>query len=85
MEKWTKFFDMSSGGEEKEDFAYLFVNLPINKAVKWFEKKFGHNPNNVTCPCCGKDYSIDEIESNPEDYIKKYEIKSYYKIKIVKI
>ena len=59
----TKFFNMSSGGSEKEEWTLISVNLPQEEAVEWFEKTFDHDPYNVTCGCCGPDYSIGEYES----------------------
>jgi len=59
---FTKFFDMSSGGREKEEYTTITVNLPEEEAVKWFEEKFGHHPYNVTCNCCGEDYSVSEAK-----------------------
>ena len=63
---FTRFFDMSSGGTEKEDFCTLYVELPEDEAVEWFEEKYGHSPYNVTCECCGQDYSFHEVGDNPD-------------------
>ena len=60
---WTRFMDMHSGGDSKEDFGYLYVELPEEKAISYFENKFGHDPFNVTCECCGCDYSVSEYET----------------------
>lgn len=62
---FTRFFDMSSGGSEKEDFCTLYVELHENDAIEWFENKYGHSPYNVTCTCCGSDYSVCEVGENP--------------------
>jgi len=53
---------MASGGYDKESFDTLYVELPENEAIEWFINKYGHNPNNVTCPCCGPDYSVYEVD-----------------------
>ena len=63
---FTCFFDLSSGGSEKEDFCTLYVELPEDDAVEWFENKYGHSPFNVTCTCCGSDYSVYEVGDNPD-------------------
>lgn len=60
---WTKFFDMSSGGGTKvfidgKGKDYIFIELPEADAISYFEQRFGRDPNNVTCNCCGEDYSI---------------------------
>jgi len=61
MEKpYTIFYDMSSGGTEKEPFSILAVRMPISQAVWWFEQTYGHNPFYITCECCGEDYSVYE-------------------------
>lgn len=62
----TRFFDMSGGGTEKEDWAIITVNLPEEEAIKWFEDKFDHHPYEVTCDCCGQDYWISEYETLEE-------------------
>jgi hypothetical protein len=59
---WTLFWDMHSGGGSKEDYDLIFVELPEEDAVTWFYNRFGHNPNRVSCTCCGNDYSISEEE-----------------------
>lgn len=60
---WTRFMDMSSGGSRKEDFAYCFIEAPENEAKIIFYNMFGHNPERVTCTCCGEDYSISEYST----------------------
>lgn len=63
MSKWTRFMDMHSGGGAKEKFDKILIEAPENEAVVIFYNRFGHNPNRVTCTCCGSDYSIDESDS----------------------
>ncbi|KTS02520.1 hypothetical protein SB2_25570 [Methylobacterium radiotolerans] len=60
---WTRFMDMHSGGSQKEAFAYLYIEAPEAEAKIIFYNRFGHNPDRVTCTCCGSDYSIDEEKS----------------------
>ena len=57
---YTIFYDMSSGGSEKESFSKLAVRLPENEAREWFEKTYNRDPDNVTCSCCGEDYAVYE-------------------------
>lgn len=59
----TSFFDMSSGGSEKEDWTLITVNLQESEAVEWFENEFNHSPHEVTCDCCGDDYFVNQWES----------------------
>mgnify|MGYP003526339195 CR=1 FL=1 len=57
---YTIFYDMSSGGSEKESFSKLAVKLPEKEAREWFEKTYNRDPDNVTCECCGEDYAVYE-------------------------
>lgn len=67
MSNWTKFMDMHSGGSTKENgYNYIYINKPEDAACEFFEKKFGHDPFEVTCDCCGADYSVTEYETLAE-------------------
>lgn len=57
---WTRFMDMHSGGGSKERWEYIFIEAPEKEAKIIFYNRFGHNPDRVTCTCCGEDYSISE-------------------------
>jgi len=59
---WTRFMDMHFGGRQKEKWHYIYIEAPQEEAELIFYNRFGHNPNKVTCPCCGEDYSISEEE-----------------------
>lgn len=63
---WTRFMDMHSGGGSKEEWEYIYIEAPEEEAKVIFYNKFGHNPDRVTCTCCGGDYSIDESETLEE-------------------
>lgn len=60
---WTRFMDMSSGGGRKERHSYIYIEAPEDESKVIFYKRFGHNPERVSCTCCGDDYIIDESES----------------------
>jgi len=60
---WTRFMDMHSGGELKERHQYIYIEAPEEEAKVIFYNRFGHNPERVTCTCCGEDYSISESET----------------------
>lgn len=60
---WTEFMDMHSGGGQKLDWAYIFVEAPEDEARRVFAARFGRNPDNVTCDCCGSDYSVSEHDT----------------------
>ncbi len=55
---WTHFWDMSSGGSQKEKWQHIYIEAPENEAKIVFYNRFDHNPERVTCTCCGTDYSI---------------------------
>lgn len=57
---WTHFWDMHSGGGQKEKWAHIYIEAPEEEAKIIFYNRFGHNPDRVTCTCCGNDYSISE-------------------------
>ena len=58
--KWTHFWDMHSGGDQKLKWSHIFIEAPQKEAEIIFQNRFGRNPNRVTCTCCGTDYSIEE-------------------------
>lgn len=60
---WTHFWDMSSGGTQKEKWHHIYIEAPRDEAEVIFFNRFGHNPERVTCTCCGGDYSISEKDS----------------------
>lgn len=62
---FTRFMDMHSGGSCKIDIdgvdkQYIYIEAPEDVAVAIFEERFGRDPHNVTCDCCGNDYSVGE-------------------------
>lgn len=58
---WTLFWDMHSGGGLKEaPYSKIYIEAPEDEARVIFYNRFGHNPERVSCTCCGDDYSIDE-------------------------
>lgn len=59
-DRYTQFYDMSSGGSQKEDWSRIYINASEEEAKVIFYNRFGHSPDRVTCNCCGEDYSITE-------------------------
>ena len=60
---WTHFWDMHSGGGLKEPpYDHIFIEAPEEEAKRVFYNVFGHNPERVSCTCCGEDYSVYEYE-----------------------
>ena len=72
--EWAVFWDMSSGGGEKLDWELIFIQAPEKQAVSYFEDKFDRNPYNITCSCCGEDYSV---SSGPIAEVAKYHFKGW--------
>lgn len=60
---WTQFWDMHSGGGTKLDWEMIYIEAPEDEAEVIFYNKFGRNPNNISCTCCGEDYSVTEDSS----------------------
>lgn len=60
---WTEFNDMHSGGDQKEKFSHCFIEVNEEQAKSVFFARFGHNPERVSCTCCGSDYSITTHET----------------------
>jgi hypothetical protein len=59
--------DMHSGGRTKEPpYQHIYIEAPQAEAEVIFYNRFKHNPNRVTCTCCGADYSIGDGESLEE-------------------
>jgi len=58
---WTLFWDMHSGGGTKEEpYEKIYIEAPEQEARVIFYNRFGHNPDRITCTCCGEDYSVSE-------------------------
>lgn len=59
---WTLFWDMHSGGGNKLPWEKIYIQeIPgiEDSAILKFEQLFNRDPYNVTCRCCGSDYSVD--------------------------
>ena len=62
---WVEFWDMYSGGHLKlEPYEQIYIEASsIEEAIEIFYNKFGIDPYNITCSCCGIDYEINSHES----------------------
>ena len=58
---------MSSGGSEKTDWTTIYIELPEDEAIEYFENRFGIDPHNVTCSCCGSDFSVYKVDGEPTE------------------
>ncbi len=50
--------DTASGGFDKTPHPQIFIELPEEQAIEYFERRFGQSPYNITCECCGEDYAV---------------------------
>ena len=60
---WTKFSDMFSGGKQKTDYDYIYIEAKQSAAVNAFTHIFGEHPYSVSCSCCGQDFSVGEYST----------------------
>ena len=61
---FTLFWDMHSGGIVKEPpYEQIFIEGSRTEATEIFVSRFGHDPADVACPCCGENYAISEYET----------------------
>ena len=55
---WVQYWDMHSGGRQKLDWAKIYIEARTeSEANSIFMNIFNRDPDNVTCDCCGEDYS----------------------------
>lgn len=58
---WTQFWDMHSGGSLKiNPYNQIYIEAPEREARELFRERFGRDPDNITCHCCGEDYAVEE-------------------------
>lgn len=60
---FTLFWDMNSGGGQKEEWSLIYIEADEDTACRIFYGRFGHSPHRVSCTCCGPDYSVTESSS----------------------
>jgi hypothetical protein len=58
---------MNSGGKAKTPYETIYIEAPFEVADQIFQEKFGRDPDNVTCECCGPDFSFYSVESNTNE------------------
>ena len=62
----TRFMDMHSGGHQKTPYTHIYIKESLDKAIKTFKEIFERDPDNVTCTCCGEDFTYEEYDSLEE-------------------
>lgn len=55
---WTEFYDMNSGGYQKEKWGVIYIEAGHGEAIEVFKKIFNRHPFDVACQCCGEDYYV---------------------------
>lgn len=66
QKKFTRFLDMHSGGFLKTSYSHIYIDEPLGEAIKTFKEILKHDPDNITCDCCGTDFVYEEYESLDE-------------------
>lgn len=51
------------GGLKEKPYDVIYIQADGEEAKTIFYNKFKHNPERVTCTCCGQDYSISSEET----------------------
>lgn len=54
------FIDGNRMTDEGQPINHVFIEAAEQEAKTIFYNRFGHNPERVSCGCCGGDYSISE-------------------------
>lgn len=62
----TRFMDMHSGGFLKTPYTHIYIDEPLNEAIKTFKDLFKQDPDAVACTCCGSNFVYEEYESLEE-------------------
>ena len=65
--KYVRFYDMNSGGMAKTPYETIYIEASFTVAAQVFEEKFGRDPSNVTCECCGPDFSFYTVQSSTDE------------------
>ncbi len=59
-----KFTDMNSGGVMKSIYKTILIDCDNEtEAIELFKARFDRHPRNVTCNCCGYDYTFVDFDS----------------------
>lgn len=48
---------------KEKPYDLIVIEAHEEEAIDYFIRKFGHDPRDVACECCGSNYSIGEYES----------------------
>jgi len=62
----TLFCPQHSGGVSKETYENIYIEASEEEAIAIFHNRFGHDPQRVSCTCCGEDYAVYEYENIEE-------------------
>lgn len=62
----THIWDMHGGGYTKTPYDHIFIEASEVEAAEELYRRFGVDVDDVTCQCCGGDFSISEYDSIDE-------------------
>jgi hypothetical protein len=65
---WTRFYDLHSGGGRKTPFECIYIEAEEETAIAAFTRIFDRDPGNVTCTCCGADFSVWEMDFDGPEF-----------------
>lgn len=57
------FIDGNRFTDQGQPIDRIYIEAPEDEAKVIFYNRFGHNPERVSCTCCGEDYSISSGEN----------------------
>ena len=63
---WVLFWDMHSGGYSKEKWDKIYIEASDDEAHRIFSNRFGHEPYDIACECCGCNYAVYDEEPSLE-------------------
>jgi len=59
----TQFKDMHSGGKAKTSYENIYIEASESDAIDFFKSWFSRDPSQITCSCCGQDFSVRSYDS----------------------
>lgn len=64
---WTKVYVNNPRGVRPLPFHWVYIQANETLARAIFEDRFKMSPDQVTCPCCGSDFSLFEEDGHLKD------------------
>ncbi|MBD3176982.1 MAG: hypothetical protein GF320_17550 [Armatimonadia bacterium] len=60
---WTHFYDSYYMGCEKDKKTHIYIEAGRDEALNVFRHRFGQEPTELDCACCGRRYLVAEHPS----------------------